>query len=261
MAAVEEDEMKAPLLSVKALVKRFRGVIATDHLDLDVCAGEVHAIIGPNGAGKSTLIGQIAGELSPDEGCILLNGQDVTLWPVHQRALAGIGRSYQMTSVLPELTVLQNVMLAGYGQREHKCRLWSPASKDIPLRELANAAMERVGIADLGSTIAKNLGHGVSRQLELAMVLAMAPRMLLLDEPMAGMSQRESEEMTQLLLNLKGEVGILLVEHDLNAVFALANRITVLVYGRAIATGNADEIKSNPAVREAYLGDEEAIDV
>jgi branched-chain amino acid transport system ATP-binding protein len=159
------------------------------------------------------------------------------------------------------MTVLQNVMLAGYGRQVHKCRFWSAASKDIALQELANSAMERAGIADLGSLIAKNLGHGVSRQLELAMVLAMKPKMLLLDEPMAGMSQRESEEMTQLLLNLKGEVGILLIEHDLNAVFALADRITVLVYGRAIATGNVDEIKSDPAVREAYLGDEEDIDV
>ncbi|MDX3895589.1 ABC transporter ATP-binding protein [Pusillimonas sp.] len=246
-----------PLLSVEKLVKRFRGITATDKVCFDILEGETHALIGPNGAGKTTLISQIMGETKPDEGRILFSGKDMTALPVHQRTLLGMGRSYQITSTLPELTVLQNVMLGALAKRRQGVPFWSVAAADTQLRKLALEAMERAGIASAGDTQAKNLDHGASRQLELAMVLAMRPRLLLLDEPMAGMSERESADMISQLQSLKSQVTILLVEHDLKAVFALADRVTVLVYGQVIASGSVAEIRSNPAVRAAYLGDDE----
>jgi branched-chain amino acid transport system ATP-binding protein len=249
-----------PLLSVKGLVKRFRGITATDHLDFDVLPGEIHAVIGPNGAGKTTFISQLIGELLPDEGTILFDGVDISRLPVYRRALAGMARSYQITSILPDLTVLQNVMLAVQARRGHGFRFWARAALDQALIAPAREALELVGLGRELDTLARHLGHGACRQLELAVVLAMKPKMLLLDEPMAGMSPQESEEMTQVLLKLKGSVSIVLIEHDLNSVFTLADRITVLVYGRAIATGSIDQVRADPEVQAAYLGDEETLD-
>jgi branched-chain amino acid transport system ATP-binding protein len=246
----------ANLLSVRRLLKRYGGLVATDHFDLDVRPGELHAIIGPNGAGKSTLIAQLAGEIRPDGGSIHFDGRDITGMRVERRALLGLARSYQITSVFPEFTALQNVMLTAQAHQGHSFRFWTPTLRQPELVEPAAQALERVGLGSRLHTPVADLAHGEQRQLELAMVLAGKPRLLLLDEPMAGMSQSESRLMTDLLLSLKGQYGIVLVEHDMDAVFALADRITVLVYGRAIACGPIEEIRANPEVRNAYLGDE-----
>lgn len=239
------------LLKVDQLVKRYGGLTATDHFCLDVAPGELHAIIGPNGAGKSTLIGQLAGELRSDEGSIHFDGRDITGMPIEQRARAGLARSYQITSVFREFTALENVLVAVQAMQGHSFGFWRPAIRQASLVEPA-----RTGLAARMNVPASALAHGEHRQLELAMALAGQPRLLLLDEPMAGMSQAESEQMTHLLAELKGDYGIVLVEHDMDAVFALADRITVLVYGRAIACGDADTIRNDAGVREAYLGDE-----
>ncbi|SHH74472.1 ABC transporter ATP-binding protein [Pollutimonas bauzanensis] len=244
------------LLSVRKLVKRYGGLTATDHFDFDVQAGETHAIIGPNGAGKSTLIGQLAGEIRPDSGQIFFSGQDITKERVEKRALRGVARSYQITSIFPPFTALQNVMLTVQAHQGHSFRFWSPAGKQQSLIAPAQEALERVGLGRHLHVPVSDMAHGQQRQLELAMVLAGQPRLLLLDEPMAGMSQAESLQMTELLLSLKGQYGIVLVEHDMDAVFKLADRITVLVYGRGIACGSAGDIRRNPEVRTAYLGDD-----
>jgi len=243
------------LLSARKLFKRYGGLTATDQFDLDVNSGEIHAIIGPNGAGKSTLVGQLSGEIQPDAGQILLDGQDITHERIEQRALRGIARSYQITSVLPEFSALQNVMLAVQAHQGHSFRFWSPTWSQASLTEPAQEALEQVGLAERMHISAAAMAHGEQRQLELAMALAGKPRLLLLDEPMAGMSQSESARMTDLLLSLKGRYGIVLVEHDMDAVFRLADRITVLVYGRGIACGAPAEIRNNPDVKAAYLGD------
>lgn len=244
------------LLSVRKLVKRYGGLTATDHFDFDVRAGEIHAIIGPNGAGKSTLIAQLAGEIKPDAGQIFLNGEDITSERVEKRALRGVARSYQITSIFPQFTALQNVMLTVQAHQGHSFRFWSPATQQNSLTAPAQESLERVGLGQRLHVPVSDMAHGEQRQLELAMVLAGRPRLLLLDEPMAGMSQAESMQMTKLLLSLKGQYGIVLVEHDMDAVFKLADRITVLVYGRSIACGSPGDIRSNPEVRTAYLGDE-----
>jgi branched-chain amino acid transport system ATP-binding protein len=244
------------LLTVRQLVKRFGGLTATDHFDIDVSAGEVHAIIGPNGAGKSTLIAQLAGELKPDAGSIFLNGQDITHERVEQRALRGVARSYQITSIFPPFTALQNVMLTVQAHQGHSFRFWSPASRQAALFEPAQEALQQAGLGAFLHTPASALAHGQQRQLELAMVLAGRPTLLLLDEPMAGMSQAETSQMTGLLLELKGKYGIVLVEHDMDTVFRLADCITVLVYGRGIACGTPADIRANVQVKAAYLGDE-----
>ncbi|MYN12605.1 ATP-binding cassette domain-containing protein [Pusillimonas sp. TS35] len=244
------------LLSVRQLRKRYGGLQATDCVDLDIATGELHAIIGPNGAGKSTLIGQLAGELRPDSGTITLQGKDITREPVERRALLGLARSYQITSVFPEFTAQQNVMLAVQAHQGHSFRAWQPVAAQPSLTGPAQAMLERVGLAHRRDTPAADLAHGEQRQLELAMVLAGEPRLLLLDEPMAGMSQAESADMTHLLQSLKGRYGIVLVEHDMDAVFRLADRVSVLVYGRIIATGDAAYVRKHPDVRAAYLGDE-----
>ncbi|KXU87518.1 ABC transporter ATP-binding protein [Paraburkholderia monticola] len=244
------------LLRVDRLVKRYGGLCATDHFCVEVQAGELHAIIGPNGAGKSTLIGLLAGELEADEGTIHLDGFDITSMSIEQRVHAGLARSYQITSVFPEFTALENVALACQSLQGHSFRFWRAAASDAALREPAKALLARVGLAGRMHVEAAALAHGEHRQLELAMALAGQPRLLLLDEPMAGMSQAESAQMTELLADLKGEHAIVLVEHDMDAVFALADRITVLVNGRALACGTADAIRANAEVRDAYLGDE-----
>ena len=246
------------VLKVSSLVKRFGGLTATDNLSLDLRQGEIHAVIGPNGAGKTTMIGQLIGELRPDAGTIHFLGQDITAMPVHQRAASGIARSFQITSIFQTFTALDNVALAVQAHDGHSFRFWAEARKDKSLRDPAMQALEQVGLAHRADITASALSHGEHRQLEIAMALATRPKLLLLDEPMAGMGPEDSARMVQMLRGIKGSVTILLIEHDMDAVFALADRITVLVYGHAIATGLPDEIRRNAQVRQAYLGDEVA---
>ncbi|MBU0726784.1 MAG: ABC transporter ATP-binding protein [Alphaproteobacteria bacterium] len=245
-----------PILSISGLAKRFGGVTATDSLSLDILPGEIHAIIGPNGAGKTTLIGQLSGEIAPDAGTIRFKDADITRLPVHRRALRGLARSFQITSVLRGFTACENVMLAVQAHAGHSFRFWQPAATQAALRDPALAMLARVGLAGRADVPAADLAHGEQRQLEIAMALAGRPDLLLLDEPMAGMGPEESARMTGLLAGLKASHSILLVEHDMDAVFRLADRITVLVYGRAIATGTPDAIRADAAVRQAYLGGE-----
>jgi branched-chain amino acid transport system ATP-binding protein len=247
-----------PLLQVTGLSKRFGGIVASEAVSLDVGPGELHAIIGPNGAGKTTLVAQLAGQLRPDSGTVRFGGADITNLPTYQRSLIGLARSFQITSLFLDLTVLDNVLLAVQAHAGHSFRFWRDARSEPELREPAMAALERVGLADRAGRRASVLSHGEHRQIELAMALAGKPRMLLLDEPMAGMGPDESARMVAMLRALKREVTILLIEHDMEAVFALADRITVLVYGRVIASGLPDEIRANAEVREAYLGEQEA---
>ncbi len=244
------------LLSVRGLVKRYGGLLATDHVDLDLEMGRIHALIGPNGAGKSTLIGQLSGEVAPDSGTIHFEGEDITHFPVHVRSLRGVLRSYQITSILPEFTALENVSLAVQARQGHSFRFWRPVSRQRELTEPAMSALEDAGLGAHAHAPAGVLAHGQQRQLELAMVLAAQPKVLLLDEPMAGMSQAESQHMTSVLARLRGRYATLLVEHDMEAVFRLADDVSVLVYGRCIATGSAAEVRANPEVQQAYLGEE-----
>jgi branched-chain amino acid transport system ATP-binding protein len=247
------------LLAVTGLVKRFGGLVATDGVDLTVEAGEVHAVIGPNGAGKTTLINQLSGEIAPDAGTISLAGREVTAEPVYRRALLGIGRSYQITSVFPEFTVRTNVVLAAQAHAGHSFSFWRPLAAEFALLGRADEALGQVGLADRAGVQVASLAHGERRQLEMAMTLATQPKVLLLDEPMAGMSLAESERLVTLLAGLKGRYGILLVEHDMDAVFKLADRISVLVYGRVIACGDPESIRANPEVRAAYLGESDLV--
>ncbi len=248
--------MNTPVLEVNNLVKRFGGLTATDDFSIDIRPGEVHAVIGPNGAGKTTLIGQLIGELQPDAGSIRFLGHDITALPVHKRSHLGLARSFQITSIFQAFTALENVALAVQAHDGHSFRFWRPVADDAALRAPALRALELVGLHQRADIPANALSHGEHRQLELAMALATQPKLLLLDEPMAGMGPDDSARMVQMLLKLKGSVSILLIEHDMEAVFALADRITVLVYGRAIATGTPQEIRANADVREAYLGTE-----
>ena len=253
--------MSAPLLQVENLAKRFGGIVATDDLSLDVANGELHAIIGPNGAGKTTLIAQLSGQLTPDSGRIHFEGADITTLPMHKRSTLGLARSFQITSLFLDLSVLDNVALAVQAHAGHSFRFWRDARREPELREPARAALARAGLSARADQPASALSHGEHRQLELAMALAGSPGMLLLDEPMAGLGPEESARMVAMLRALKREVTILLVEHDMEAVFALADCITVLVYGRAIASGAPDDIRANAAVREAYLGEAEVAHV
>ena len=252
-----------PMLQVERLAKRFGGIVATDDLSLDVAAGELHAIIGPNGAGKTTLIAQLSGQLKSDAGHIYFAGDDITTLAPYKRSRLGLARSFQITSLFLDLSVLDNVALAVQAHSGHSFRFWNNARKEEALRAPARAALERAGLSGRADLPASLLSHGEHRQLELAMALAGNPRMLLLDEPMAGLGPEESARMVAMLRALKSELTILLVEHDMEAVFALADRITVLVYGRVIASGKPDEIRANAQVREAYLGeaDKESVHV
>ena len=247
-------------LATKSLVKRFGGVLATDHVSLTVEAHELHAIIGPNGAGKSTLIGQLAGEIKSDEGSVHVLGQDVTRLNTHQRARLGMARTYQITQLAKEFSALDNVLLAvnaRAGHKQHNFQFWQNAHDDHDAMQRADAALAMVGLANMRNALVATMAHGEQRQLEIAMALATEPRLLLLDEPLAGMSQGESAAMIALLKSLKGRYPMLLVEHDMDAVFALADRVSVLVYGRIIATDTPDNIRSNREVRAAYLGEQE----
>ncbi len=247
------------LLSIRGLFKRYGGLTVTDQVDLDIMPGELHAIIGPNGAGKTTLIGQIVGEVISDSGDIQLMGQSMNGLGVAQRAQAGIGRSYQITSVIPQFTVLENVILAVQGCRGHAYRFWNPAVESVELTSRADTLIDMLGLSKGRDKYAMELSYGQQRQLEIAMALAMEPKVLLLDEPMAGMGHGESAMMVELLQKLKGKYGILLIEHDMDAVFSLADRISVLCYGKVIYCGDPAAVKDSPQVRDAYLGDEEIV--
>jgi branched-chain amino acid transport system ATP-binding protein len=248
-----------PLLRVKGLVRRFGGIVATDHVSLDVARGELHAIIGPNGAGKTTLISQLTGHLSPNGGTMSVAGRDITNMPAYRRSALGLARSFQITSLLLDFTAADNVALAAQAHDGHSFRFFGDARRERGLREKAQAALQRVGLAERADVLVSRLSHGEQRELELAVALATKPQLLLLDEPMAGLGVTESARMVKLLQELRKEVTIVLVEHDMEAVFALADRITVLVYGRVIASGMPSEIRQNEEVKRAYLGDQHVV--
>jgi len=243
-----------PLLKVEGLNKRFGAVVASRNLSLDILEGETHALIGPNGAGKSTALAQLSGALRPDAGRIEFAGRDITALPGHRRARLGLARSFQVTSIFDAFSVEDNVTLAAQAHDGHSFRFWSPARRDRRLRCQAHSLLARLGLLPQAEVCAATLAHGEKRQLEVAMALAGRPRLLMLDEPMAGMGSGGTLRMTQLIRELKLEVTILLVEHDMDAVFALADRVSVLVYGECIATGTPEQIRRDPLVRQAYLG-------
>ena len=250
--------MAEALLRTHDLMKHFGGLVATDHVTLDVEEGEIHAIIGPNGAGKTTFLAQLAGEVRPDSGRIELGGEPITRLPAHARAARGLARTFQITSIFREFTTLDNVALATQAGAGHSFRFFRAARRDERLRKPAARTLEQVGLAERADLPAASLAHGEKRALEIAIALATRPRLLLLDEPMAGMGPEDAGRVVRLLRSLRGKVAMLLVEHDMDAVFALADRITVLVAGRAIATGAPDAIRANSEVRRAYLGEEAA---
>ncbi len=251
--------MAEPLLRVEKLVRRFGGIIATDHVTLEVPRGELHAIIGPNGAGKTTLISQLTGHLTPQSGSIHLAGRDISRLPAYRRSALGLARSFQITCLLADFTAADNVALAAQARDGHSFRFFGDARKERSLREAALAALERVGLRDRANVLVSRLSHGEQRELELAVALATKPQLLLLDEPMAGLGVTESARMVELLSELRKEVTIVLVEHDMEAVFALADRISVLVYGRVIASGAPDAIRQKEEVKRAYLGDQHVV--
>ncbi len=250
--------MNQPLLSVRGLRKRFGGLIATDSVDLDVVEGEIHALIGPNGAGKTTLLTQLFGELSHDAGEIRLEGEPIDTLATPERVQRGLARTFQINQLLPDFSMLDNVALAVQARQGHSFRFFADARRDKGLRQRAREHLTTAGLAHRAEVRVADLSHGEQKQLEFAIALACEPRILLLDEPMAGLGHAESEQMVAMLSGLKGRVTMLLVEHDMDAVFALADRISVLVYGRIIATGTAQEIRDNADVRTAYLGEGDA---
>ena len=248
--------MTEPVLRLEGLRKNFGGLVVTDDVSLDIKPGELHAIIGPNGAGKTTLINQISGLLDPTAGRIFLNGADVTALPANKRAELGLARSFQITSVLPRFSALENVALAVQARAGSSYRFIGRADGEAGLNADAMAALEEVSLADRADVMAAHLSHGEKRALELAIALAMQPKLLLLDEPMAGTGHEEGERLVGVLQRLKGRFAMLLVEHDMNAVFALADRISVLTYGRILASGPPAEVRADPKVVTAYLGEE-----
>lgn len=250
--------MPDKLLEVQGIEKSFGALKASDGITLDLLPGEIHALIGPNGAGKSTLIKQIAGGLKPDAGFIRFLGQDVTGLSTAQRARLGLGRTFQISALAMGFTVLENAVLGAVGQSGRVFRFFTPAMKNQALLARAREALDRVGLSKHENTVTSELSHGQRRQLEVAVALTLAPKAFLMDEPMAGMGAEGSRALTGFLQELKQEAPILLVEHDMDAVFACADRISVLVYGKIIATGSVAEIRANPEVREAYLGEEDA---
>ncbi|MGK7870585.1 ABC transporter ATP-binding protein [Falsiroseomonas sp. E2-1-a20] len=250
--------MAEALLSLRGLRKRFGGLAVTDDVSLDVAAGEIHAVIGPNGAGKTTLINEISGVLPVDAGQILFEGRDITRLKLHRRARLGLARSFQITSIIPDFTALENAALAVQAGDGTSFRFFRPAAGEARLNTAALAALDQVGLGGRATIPAGEMSHGEKRQLELAIALATQPRLLLLDEPLAGAGPEETERLIGILRGLRGRYAILLVEHDMQAVFAMADRISVLVYGRVIATGTPDEIRANAEVKAAYLGEDEA---
>ncbi|MGB7242847.1 MAG: ABC transporter ATP-binding protein [Sulfitobacter sp.] len=247
--------MSEPILQTHNLHKSFGALRATDDVSISLYPGEIHAIIGPNGAGKSTLIQQISGSLTPDSGMVSLLGQDVTALPVARRARAGLGRTFQISALTMEDSVLENVVLGALGSTGNPWRFWRQALKDKALVGRAQDALARVGLAGSADTTCAALSHGMRRQLEVAVALTLQPKVFVMDEPMAGLGLEGSALLTRFLDELRAQAPILLVEHDMDAVFALADRISVLVYGKIIATGTVAEIRANPDVQSAYLGD------
>ena len=247
--------MSEPILVTHNLTKSFGALTATDDVSIDLRAGEIHAIIGPNGAGKSTLIKQICGDLKPDRGRVSLLSRDVTADTTAVRARAGLGRTFQISELAMEDTVLENAMLGVIGATSGPWQFWRAALGNAALTQRADDALVRVGLIKQRDVICANLSHGQRRQLEVAVALTLAPKAFIMDEPMAGLGAEGSKAMTALLDGLRAEAPILLVEHDMDAVFALADRISVLVYGKVILTGTPAEIRSSAEVRSAYLGD------
>jgi branched-chain amino acid transport system ATP-binding protein len=243
------------MLRTESLVKRFGGILVSDAISIDIAPGELHAIIGPNGAGKTTLINQLSGEMASSSGSVWFDGADITHLPIHARARRGLLRSYQITSIFDEFTVRENAVLAALGAREHGWRFLQPMLARTVPAAAAEEALTACGLAPRAEVRAADLGYGERRQLEMAMALAAQPKFLLLDEPMAGMSVQESTAVVAMLARLKGKYTILLIEHDMEAVFALADRITVLVYGKMMFTGTPDQIRNHPEVRAVYLGE------
>ncbi len=246
--------MTDTLLQIKNLNKSFGGVLATDHVNLEIERGEIHALIGPNGAGKTTLISQISGILRSDSGEIEFDGKPITRLSAPARSLMGIARSFQITSILKEFTCQENVALAVQAHYGHSFNFWKPVASERNIQDRALSVLESIGMADHASTMATDLAHGEQRQLELAIALAMDPKLLVLDEPLAGMGRPDSAKIIQFLKGLKTKFTILVIEHDMDAVFTLADRISVMVYGRMIASGVPDEIRRDELVRSAYLG-------
>ncbi len=246
------------MLEIRGLYKHFGGVVAVDKVDLAVRAGEVHALIGPNGAGKTTLIAQVSGSLTPDSGQILFDGQDITRAPQHVRVKAGLARSYQITSIFRRFTVLDNLALAVQARSGSSLSFWRPVSEEKALFDEASLISKEIGLQDKLSSLAMTLAHGEQRALEVGLALATRPKLVLLDEPMAGMGPEESQRMIELIQRIRAQVTVLLVEHDMDAVFRLADRISVLVNGRVIASGAPQAIRADAEVRRAYLGDEVA---
>ena len=246
---------KDTVLATRGISKAFGALQASDAISLDLKAGEIHAVIGPNGAGKSTLIAQICGTLAPDAGHVELNGEDITALSARTRAQKGLGRTFQISALAMEDTVLQNAVLGAQGAMGTLWRFWQPALKNKALLARAEEALARVGLEELRNMRTSELSHGQRRQLEVAVALTLRPKAFVMDEPMAGLGAEGSQRLTQFLAELKQEAPILLVEHDMDAVFALADRISVLVYGRVIATGSVEQIRANKDVRDAYLGD------
>ena len=244
------------MLQLSEVTKRFGGVVATDGVTLDVAQGEVHALIGPNGAGKTTLVGQISGSLATDSGKIVLEKADITAWREHQRVKLGLARSYQITSIFRRFSVLDNLALAVQARSGSSFHFWHPVVKETALFDEARTLAEQINLGTRIEGLAGNLAHGEQRALEVGLALATNPKLVLLDEPMAGMGPEESQRMIELIRRIRAKVTVLLVEHDMDAVFRLADRITVLVDGRVIATGRPEAIRSDPQVRRAYLGDE-----
>jgi branched-chain amino acid transport system ATP-binding protein len=247
--------MTDPVLATHGITKSFGAVQASRDISLSLKPGEIHAVIGPNGAGKSTLIAQICGGLAPDSGRVEFLGQDVTALPTRQRARIGLARTFQVSALAMEDTVLQNATLGALGARGGPLGLLRNALKDQDLRDKAKSALDRVGLAEHASSVTAELSHGQRRQLEVAVALTLGPRAFIMDEPMAGMGTEGSQRMTAFLGELRQQAPILLVEHDMDAVFALADRLSVLVYGEIIATGTVEEVRNNPQVRAAYLGE------
>ncbi|HYT86700.1 MAG TPA: ABC transporter ATP-binding protein [Burkholderiales bacterium] len=248
--------MNKVLLEVRGLTKSFGALLASDSVDLEVLEGETHAIIGPNGAGKTTLIGQLAGDLVPDRGRVRFAGEDITALSAPARSHRGFARSFQITSIYADFTALENVMLAVQAHAGSSFRFWSAARAERALQEPARRVLEEVGLGARAGLPAGSLAHGEQRALEIAMALATRPRLMLLDEPVAGMGAEETQRMIAFLSTLKGGKTLILVEHDMDAVFSLADRVSVLVYGRVIATGTPQEVRANAEVRRAYLGEE-----
>jgi branched-chain amino acid transport system ATP-binding protein len=248
--------MAEPILRLQGLSKNFGSLVVTDDVTLDVNAGEMHALIGPNGAGKTTLINQISGLIAPDAGTVVFAGDDISTLPPQTRALRGMARTFQISSILPAFAVLENVAVAVQARTGSSFRFFGDAAAEPELNMPAMAALEQAGIAHRAGVRAAELSHGEKRALELAIALAMQPRLLLLDEPMAGIGREETERLVDLLLRLKGQLTMILVEHDMAAVFALADRISVLIRGRLLTTGSPAEVRADPQVVAAYLGEQ-----